>query len=148
MRPARIFSPTVGAARLQIGVLARRTGCNIETIRYYEKIGMLAPPPRTEGGFRLYSADDVRVLSFIRRARGLGFALPDVREMLRLMDERAQPCAAIQAVAARHVAAIRARVADLLGMEAAMAALMESCANGAPTASCPLIETLSAAPTV
>src|SRR5262249_32856328 len=96
-------SRAVRTVPLRIGELARRTGCNIATIRYYEKIGVLAPPMRTEGGFRVYSSDDVRRLTFIRRARELGFPLDEVRAMLRLSDQRAKPCAEVQQIAIGHL---------------------------------------------
>jgi MerR family mercuric resistance operon transcriptional regulator len=128
--------------RLQIGELARRAGCNIDTIRYYEKIGVLASPMRTEGGFRVYSADDVRRLSFIRRARELGFPLEEVRAMLRLSDERAHPCAEVQRIAIGHLAEVRSKIADLRAMEAALEILIAKCEQGM-SAACPLVETLS-----
>ena len=128
--------------RLQIGELARRTGCNIDTVRYYEKVGMIAPPMRTEAGYRLYGADDVRRLSFIRRARELGFQPEEVRAMLRLSDERSQPCAEVMGVARSHLADVRSKVADLLAMEAALEILIVKCEKGVSTL-CPLIETLS-----
>ncbi len=133
---------TTGAARLQIGELARRTGCNIETIRYYEKVGMLALPMRTEGGFRLYGADDVRRLSFIRRSRELGFPLEEVRAMLRLSDKQGQPCAEIRDVAVAHLADVRSKIADLRAMEAGLEILISRCAEGEPSG-CQLIETLA-----
>lgn len=135
-------SRTASAARLQIGELARRTGCNVETIRYYEKVGMLAPPMRTEGGYRLYRADDVRRLSFIRRARELGFLPEEVRAMLRLSDEQTQPCAEVKEVAMSHLADVRSKIADLRTMEAALEILVAKCEAGL-SSSCPLIETLS-----
>lgn len=128
--------------RLQIGELSRRTGCNIDTIRYYEKVGLLAPPMRTEAGYRLYGADDVRRLSFIRRARELGFQPEEVRAMLRLSDEQSQPCAEVMGVARSHLADVRSKVADLKAMEAALENLVVKCEKGLST-TCPLIETLS-----
>jgi len=130
--------------RLQIGELARRTGCNIDTIRYYEKVSMLAPPIRTEAGYRLYGTDDVRRLSFIRRARELGFPLEDVRAMLRLSDGQDQPCADIRDVAIGHLADVRLKIADLRAMEAALEILISRCTSDEPTG-CPLIETLTSA---
>ena len=130
------------AARLQIGELARRTGCNIETIRYYEKVGMMARPSRTDAGYRLYVADDVRRLSFIRRARELGFQPAEVKAMLRLSDERERPCSEVKTVAIAHLADVRAKVADLQAMEAALETLVGQCDQGL-SATCPLIETLS-----
>lgn len=128
--------------RLQIGELARRTGCNVDTIRYYEKVGMLAAPVRTEAGYRLYGADDIRRLSFIRRARELGFQPAEVRAMLRLSDEQAQPCAEVMGVARSHLADVRSKVADLRAMETALEVLVVKCEKGIST-TCPLIETLS-----
>jgi MerR family mercuric resistance operon transcriptional regulator len=143
MHPKLTGARATGAARLQIGELARRTGCNIETIRYYEKIGMLVRPMRTAGGFRLYGPDDIRRLSFIHRARELGFSQKEVRAMLRLSEERPQPCADIRDVAAAHLSDIRSRIADLRAMEAALESLLDQCAEGM-SAACPLMETLAA----
>jgi len=131
-------------AGLQIGELARRTGCKVDTIRYYEKIGVLAAPVRTEGGFRLYSAGDVRRLSFIRRARELGFPLEEVRAMLRLSDEQAQPCSEVRQIAIGHRLDVQAKIADLRAMEAALEILIAKCEQGLPGA-CPLVEALSGA---
>jgi MerR family mercuric resistance operon transcriptional regulator len=139
-----IESRTTGVTRLQIGEMARRTRCNIETIRYYEKIGMLAQPMRTEGRFRLYGTDDVRRLSFIRRSRELGFPLADVRAMLRLSDKQDQACADIRDVAIGHLAHVRLKIADLRAMEAALEILISRCATNEPSG-CPLIETLASA---
>lgn len=79
--------------RLTIGMLSSRTGCNIETIRYYEQIGLLPPPPRSQGGHRLYEEDLRRRLGFIRRSRDLGFTLDETRGLLRLVDGGAYTCA-------------------------------------------------------
>jgi len=129
------------AAHLPIGELSRRTGCNIETIRYYEKIGVLPPPRRTEGGHRIYGADHVRRLSFVCRARGLGFTLEEVRALLRL-DEQGQPCAEVKEVAVAHLTEVRSKVADLRAMEAALEILVSRCAEGEKSG-CPLIEALA-----
>lgn len=128
--------------RLQIGELARRTGCNIDTIRYYEKVGIMSPPMRTEAGYRIYGADDVRRLSFIRRARELGFPPDEVRAMLRLSNEQSHPCAEVTGVVKNHLANVRSKVADLQAMEAALEILVVKCKSGVST-TCPLIETLS-----
>ena len=71
-----------------IGALSARTGCNIETIRYYEKIGLLPTPPRSSGGRRLYSHEHLKQLTFVRRSRQLGFHLGEIRELLNLVDGR------------------------------------------------------------
>src|SRR5258707_15733100 len=85
---------------LQRAELARRTGCNLETIRYYEKVRLLPEPPRTAGGYRSYDTTHERRLRFVLRARELGFSLDEIRELLHLVDERDQPCAEVRAVAA------------------------------------------------
>jgi MerR family mercuric resistance operon transcriptional regulator len=128
--------------RLAIGQLSKRTGCNIETIRYYEKIGLLAAPARTEGGHRMYDTVHLRRLSFIRRSRELGFTLEEVRALLRLSDERDQPCADVKKVGVSHLADVRSKIADLKAMETALEILVAKCADGREPV-CPLIEALS-----
>lgn len=128
-------------AYLPIGALSRRTGCNIDTIRYYEKIGVVAPPLRTEGGHRIYGPDHVRRLSFVRRARGLGFTLEEVRALLSL-EQRGQSCFDVRKVAVRHLADVRSKIADPRAMEAALEILEARCAEGTAEA-CPMIEALS-----
>jgi MerR family transcriptional regulator, mercuric resistance operon regulatory protein len=128
-------------ALFAIGELSKRTGCNIETIRYYEKIGLLAAPVRTEGGHRMYGTAHLRRLSFIRRSRELGFALEEVRALLRLSDERDQPCADVKEVGVIHLADVRSKIADLRAMEAALEILVAKCADGKEPI-CPLIEAL------
>src|SRR5690348_11152054 len=101
-------------ARFPIGELSRRTGVNIETIRYYERVGILAPPPRTVSGRRVYGPAETRALSFIRRARALGFTLDEVRTLLALAAEDSRnTCAEVRDIAAGHLAEIRTKIADL-----------------------------------
>jgi MerR family mercuric resistance operon transcriptional regulator len=90
------------AEALPIGALSRRSGVNIETIRYYERIRMLAPPPRTASGRRIYGTTDLRILVFIRRARDLGFALNEIRALLRLGGPEKATCREVRAIAARQ----------------------------------------------
>ena len=80
------------AENVAIGELSRLSGVNIETIRYYERVKMLAPPPRTAGGRRIYGSNDLRILVFIRRARELGFSLDDIRALLRLGGPEKASC--------------------------------------------------------
>src|SRR5438270_5491618 len=96
---------------LRIGELSRRTGCNIETIRYYESIGLLPRPDRL-GRYRQYDAASISSLAFIRRARGLGFTLDEIRALLRLSVGGGAACAEARDVAATHLADIRRRIAD------------------------------------
>jgi MerR family mercuric resistance operon transcriptional regulator len=130
----------MAATGFQIGELSRRTGCNIETIRYYERIGLL-PRPRRSGRYRNYDPADAGRLAFIRRARELGFTLDEVRTLLSLAEGGAETCIEARGVAMAHLAAVRARVADLRRMERALAAHVRACDAGNNVA-CPLIESL------
>ncbi len=128
-------------ARLVIGTLSKRTGCNIETIRYYERVGLLPTPARSAGGYRLYGTDHLKRLTFIRRARALGFSIDEVRTLLKLADERKRPCAEVRVVAGAHLRDVRAKIADLRAMERVLQKTLVRCARGAGS-DCPLIEAL------
>lgn len=130
---------------LQIGELSRRSGCNIETIRYYERIGVLPRPPRSASRYRLYGRDDVNRLTFVRRARELGFSLDEVRALLALSaDQGRETCVEVRELAVGHLADVRAKIADLRAMERALTDAVRRCDTGEP-AGCPLIDALSAA---
>jgi MerR family mercuric resistance operon transcriptional regulator len=129
---------------IQIGELSRRTDCNIETIRYYERIGMLPRPPRSASRYRLYDEPAVRRLAFIRRARELGFTLDEITALLALSAEpQADACSEAREIAVHHLADIRARIADLRAMERLLADTVRRCDLGDPSG-CPLIDALSA----
>jgi MerR family mercuric resistance operon transcriptional regulator len=133
------------SAGIQIGELSRRTGCNIETIRYYERICLLPTPVRSAGRYRVYDSADVRRLAFIRRARELGFTLDEVRTLLALSANDAQgACAEVRELAARHLAEVRAKIVDLRAMERVLADAVRRCAAG-ELPGCPVIEALSVA---
>jgi MerR family mercuric resistance operon transcriptional regulator len=133
------------AAAISIGELSRRTGVNIETIRYYERIDMMPHPPRTASGRRVYGDMEARTLTFIRRARELGFNLDEIRALLALADQGGhQACVEVRDLAARHLADVRARITDLKAMGRVLADAVDRCEQGEPT-ECPLIDTLSAA---
>lgn len=127
--------------RLAIGALSRRTGVNIETVRYYERIGLLPPPARSEGGHRLYGGGHLMRLNFVRRARDLGFTLDEIRALLELAENRDRPCTEAREVAASHLSDVRAKIADLRTMEQVLVDMVARCAEGS-TAECPLIEAL------
>jgi MerR family mercuric resistance operon transcriptional regulator len=130
-------------AGIQIGELSRRTGCNIVTIRYYEQIALLPAPARSAGRYRVYDTADVRRLAFIRRARELGFTLDEVRTLLSLSaDDGQDTCANVREVAERHLADVRAKIADLQAMEHVLADAVRRCAAG-EVPGCPIIEALS-----
>jgi len=126
---------------MQIGELSRRTGCNIETIRYYERIGLL-PKPARRGSYRRYAPEDVGRLGFLRRARELGFRLDEIRVLLDLAAGGPETCARARPIAADHLADVRRRIADLKRMERVLAATVRACDVREHTG-CPLIETLS-----
>ena len=96
-----------------IGELARATATKIETIRYYERIGLLPAPPRTSGNYRAYSPAHVGRLSFTRRARDLGFSIEQIRALLDLSDQRDRPCEAVDMIAREHLAEVEHKLADL-----------------------------------
>jgi MerR family mercuric resistance operon transcriptional regulator len=131
------------SAAFPIGVLSQRSGVNIETIRYYERSGLLPKPVRSAGGYRLYQSGDADRLRFIRRARDLGFSLDEVRRLLDLADQRSRSCRRVHDIAAEHLAEIRAKIIDLRRMERVLDVMVKTCAQGTmPT--CPLLETLGA----
>ncbi|TMJ56601.1 MAG: helix-turn-helix domain-containing protein [Alphaproteobacteria bacterium] len=130
---------------IQIGELSKRTGCNIETIRYYERISLLPAPPRSAGRYRTYDNADVRRLAFIRRARELGFTLDQVRALLALSEnDRQGACTEVRELAARHLGEVRAKIADLRALERVLADAVKRCA-AAELSACPIIDALSAA---
>ncbi len=124
---------------LSRGELARRTGVNGETIRYFERIGIISVPQRTEGGHRVYDEGHVRTLSFVRRARGLGFSPGEVRAILDLGGPGKAGCAEVQDIAERHLEQVRAKIADLREIEGLLAATVERC-SGKSAPDCAVIE--------
>jgi MerR family mercuric resistance operon transcriptional regulator len=128
---------------LTIGKLAESAGINLETIRYYERIGLMPAPKRTGGGHRSYEAEHVRRLGFIRRARDLGFTLEDVRALLMLAEPGRTVCRETRKIAAAHLETVRAKLADLQRMETMLSDAVSRCRNdGSPE--CSIIEMLEA----
>ncbi len=136
-----------GVKGLKRAELAQRTGCNLETVRYYEKVGLLPEPPRTASGYRSYDSTHERRLRFVLRARELGFSIDEIRELLHLVDERDQPCAEASVVAAAHLDDVREKIADLKRMERVLKNVVAQCSGGTRR-ECPLIETLFREPAV
>jgi MerR family mercuric resistance operon transcriptional regulator len=125
-----------------IGVLSERSGVNIETIRYYERVGLLPKPARSVGGYRLYQPGDSDRLCFIRRARDLGFSLDEIRRLLDLADHKSRSCRRVHEIAVVHLAEVHAKIGDLRRMERVLATMVRACAQGTMPA-CPLLETLA-----
>lgn len=127
---------------IAIGELARRTGVKVPTIRYYEQVGLLPPPPRTEGRQRRYDADHVSRLGFIRHARELGFEVDAIRELLAMSAEPDQSCEEVDIIARRHLIAVDQRISHLMTLRAELQRMIEECGCGR-IAECRVIESLA-----
>lgn len=114
----------------------------METIHYYERIGLLPKPPRTGGNYRAYGATELGRLSFIRRARDLGFPLDQVRALLSLSDDRGRDCTTVDALARDHLTEVERKLADLTALHRELSALITSC-KGGTVADCRIIEALA-----
>ena len=125
-----------------IGDLGRRTRTKVETILYYERIGLLPAPARTPGNYRIYSKIHLNRLSFIRRARDLGFSLDQIRAMLDLTDDRQRPCDAIDDIAKKHLAEVDRKIADLKALRRELNHMITQCSCGT-VADCRIIDALS-----
>ncbi len=123
------------------GAIATRTGVNIETVRYYEKIGLLPPPPRSEGGHRIYGEDLLKRLTFIRRSRELGFTIEEVRSLLALVDGGDYTCAEVKAMTLDHLETVRSKIADLGTIEKVLKDMVSRC-EGDEVPECPVIDAL------
>lgn len=134
------------SAKLSIGFVARQTGCTVPTIRYYEEIGLLPPPGRTESGQRHYDDATVRRLAFIRRCRDFGFSIDQVRELAGLVDQPDRPCVEARDLAAGHLVQVRGKLEELRALEASLTAFVESCESacaGGAAADCTILDALA-----
>jgi MerR family mercuric resistance operon transcriptional regulator len=136
--------PTITASRAEafpIGELAKRSGVKIETIRYYERVKMLVPPPRTASGRRVYDPTDQRILLFIRRSRELGFSLDEIRALLKLGGPEKATCREVREIAAHRLNDIREKIHDLKKLERLLSKTIARCTgNTAPD--CPVLDVL------
>ncbi|MCK1437049.1 helix-turn-helix domain-containing protein [Bradyrhizobium sp. 15] len=128
---------------LSIGALAKEAGVKVPTIRYYEQIGLLEAPPRTEGQQRRYRAEAVRRLNFIRHSRELGFEVDDIRELLSLSAQPSGPCENADKIAARHLEAVDLRIKQLTLLRNELKRMLDDC-HGGCVAKCRVIDSLSA----
>jgi|TARA_B100000315_G_scaffold234986_1_gene249480 MerR family mercuric resistance operon transcriptional regulator len=131
------------SAGLTIGVLSKETGCKIETIRYYERIGVMPDPPRTAGGHRIYTTEHLKRLGFVRRSRELGFTLDEVRVLLSLADGGEDSCEKVRQLTLDHADQIVRRMTDLKKMEVILRDMAARC-NSDVVPDCPIIDALSA----
>lgn len=126
---------------LAIGTLAKRTGTKVQTIRYYEQIGLLPEPGRTEGGQRRFDDDDLNRLAFIRHARQLGFTLEAIRELLGLSDNPSRSCAEVDLIAHRQLKEVEARIARLEALRKELKRMLRECSRDT-VSDCRVLEVL------
>lgn len=128
---------------MKIGELAQRSGVGIDTVRYYERERLLPRAQRLASGYRVYDDADLKRLRFVRRAKTLGFTLPEIRDLLTLSDHRDQDMSALKGVAAEKLADVRARLVELDRMREALETLIASCPGHGALAQCPILDALA-----
>ena len=127
---------------MKIGELAKSTGTAVETIRYYEKIGLMPKVARTDGNYRSYGSQEVERLGFIRRARDLGFGIDQVRALLSLADERDRECGEVDQLATEHLAEVDRKIAGLNALRRERSSVIAQCQSGT-VAECRILEALA-----
>jgi MerR family transcriptional regulator, mercuric resistance operon regulatory protein len=127
---------------LTIGALSRQTDVSVDTIRYYERIGLLPKPTRSAGGHRTYTREQVRRLMFIRRSRALGFSLVDVSALLGLSDGRHVTCAKVKKITEQRIAEIRQRLKELRRLERVLTSMVAQCSGG-EVGDCQILDALA-----
>ena len=136
----------MSGGHLRIGELARAADTKVVTIRYYERIGLLAAPDRNAGNYRSYDAGALDRLRFIRRCRDLGFSLDQVRELLDLASDVERPCADVDRITASHLDKVERKIADLQALARELRRISESCTGGGTISSCRILEAIEPAP--
>ena len=128
-----------------IGAIARQAGVNIETLRYYERQGVVAKPPRTGSNYRIYPQDTVRRIRFVKRAQELGFSLKEIKALLALRASRGSKCEDVRRQALRKIDEIEEKIRSLEAMKTVLGKLAEECASTqGPLSDCPILESLNA----
>ncbi len=125
-----------------IGALAKATGVKIETIRYYERIGLLPVPPRTKGNYRSYGRDAERRLHFIKRTRNHGFSIEEIHALLDLSDQKQHRCSVMDEISCNHLATIEGKIADLTRLAEELRRLNRRCRGGGTIKDCGGIDSL------
>jgi MerR family mercuric resistance operon transcriptional regulator len=128
---------------LKTGELAKRARVNVETLRFYEREGLMPEPPRRRSGYREYPAESVQRIRFIKRAQELGFSLREVRELLALRVEPGTTCADVRHKAQAKVTEVRQKIADLKAIERVLKTLTARCSGEGPLSDCPILESLN-----
>jgi DNA-binding transcriptional MerR regulator len=127
---------------LSTGQVAKASGVNIQTVRFYEREGLLAPPRRSASGYRQYTDDAVRIVTFIKRAQELGFTLREARELLRLRTLGPKRAEAAKSAAEAKIRDVDEKLRDLTAMRSALASLVSACRRAGGTITCPILEAL------
>lgn len=128
---------------MRIGELARRADCPVETVRYYEKEGLLAAPRRSGANYREYGAAHLERLAFIRRCRALDMSLPEIRALLAAIERPGADCAPVDALLDEHIGHVATRIADLSALKEELDAIRAHCAGGQPAKTCGIVTSLS-----
>src|SRR5690606_3024768 len=128
---------------LTIGKLANAAGVGVETLRFYEREGLLPKPPRKRSGYRQYPPDAVARVRFIRRAKELGFTLKEIQELLELRIDPDKSCADVRALARAKIVDVEEKMADLVRIKAALENLARACRGKGPTSECPILEAIA-----
>ena len=131
---------------MRTGKLAGQAGVNIQTLRYYERRGLLAEPERRESGYREYPAEAVQRVRFIKSAQELGFTLAEIEELLRLREDRARSCEEVRSAARAKIEDIALKIRRLEAMRRALGVLVDCCTGEGTTRECPILEALDEAP--
>lgn len=131
-----------GETALTIGKLASAAGVGVETIRFYEREGLLPKPPRKRSGYRQYPPDAVARVMFIRRAKELGFTLKEITELLELRVDPDKSCAEVRALAKAKIVDVEEKMADLARIKAALEGLAKACRGKGPTSECPILDAI------
>ena len=127
-------------AHLKIGELAEQSQVNLQTIRYYEREGLLPKPPRLASGYRVFSSDAVRRVRFIKRAQELGFSLKEIKELLAIRLDPERDCSGVQKLAKAKVADIEQKIRTLQAMRKVLGKLATACPGRGPLSECPILE--------
>jgi MerR family transcriptional regulator, copper efflux regulator len=127
---------------LTIGKLAGQSGATVQTIRFYEREGLLDAPPRNPSGYRIYDRSAVERLQFIHRAQELGFTLKEISDLIRLQTDKTADCSSVQAAAAEKLHLIEQKAADLQRMKTELESLIHSCSGTRPIAECEILQSL------
>ncbi|WP_057830555.1 MerR family transcriptional regulator [Colwellia sp. TT2012] len=129
--------------KYSIGQLAKKTACKVETVHYYEKIGLMPEPPRTDGGHRVYALPHVKRLNFIRRSRALGFRIEQIKELLKFIDEPNHYCGEVKAMAMQQASVVQEKIDDLQRLQSALNEMIIQCSSGNKQVDdCPIIDAL------